>query len=987
MKLTKYLLIAFTVFFSLATYAQGTYEVKGTVKSASDGFPIPGVNVTIEGTASGVATDFDGNYKLKVKNGDVLNFSSVGFTSKSVTVTGQKTIDVTLAEDSETLEEVVVVGYGARKKSDLTGSVSSVKTEELNAFPVSDATQALQGRAAGVVVQSNNGGEPGAPINIQVRGTTSLGASSNPLIVVDGFAGATMPQAGDIASLEVLKDASATAIYGSRGSGGVIIVTTKKGKEGRLSVEFNSNTSVNNTSNLYDLLNREEFIEYRNIFDPTTPYVPGDDFSDNDWQDLIYRTGTILNNQLSFSGGTDKLKAYASVNYFDQDGVVVNSGFNKLTFLSNFEAKVTDKLTLGLNLFVGRSNQDGTSSQSSGTNANGGSDDVVSGSIRFSPDIGFYNEDGTATGSSINPELENPYVIATEIVNETEIDEFRGNMFFNYQILESLSLRSSFGLNTINGRIGFFVPNIFNNSTSEGARLTFNRTTDLLTEHFLTYTKRIGKGDLSLLAGYSYQKIQGENFTAYVGDLLDDELQYYELLGGTPNIVDSNFSIPRVLESQFGRLNYDYDDRYLFTATVRRDASSVFAANNKSAIFPSAAIAWKVSNEDFFDSNTISSLKLRASYGVTGNQALNPGQSLSQYNVIAGPSFSLVQNANPDLKWETSYQTNVGFDLGLLTNKISLSFDYFNIDTKDLLYQVPVLPSLGIANVAIYDNVGEINNRGFEVSINTRNISNEKFSWTTDLNFSAIKNEIVSLDKGLDILGDASPPALSSSTGNTFILREGEAIGSFYGYDYQGIYDGTNIPEGTAVFDDVEGQALYADVDGDDVPDEVIIGDPNPDFTVGLTNTFKYNNFDLNIFFQGVFGGDILNLNEYLFSSSTSNISQEFFEDLKAGNLPTLQDDRRISSRFVEDGTYVRLKNIALGYSLPSDFLDNMGIDNVRVSISAQNLLTFTNYTGPDPEVSYSGNNTTYSSSVIKGHDFGNYPTIKSLTFGVNVKF
>ena len=410
-------------------------------------------------------------------------------------------------------------------------------------------------------------------------------------------------------------------------------------------------------------------------------------------------------------------------------------------------------------------------------------------------------------------------------------------------------------------------------------------------------------------------------------------------------------------------------------------------------LFLQQPLVGKFQNENFLKENeTISNLKLRGSYGLTGNQALSPGQSLSQFNII--PSTTVGEQAtlqesqpeNDDLKWETSFQTNVGLDLGLYNNRVSLSFDYFNIDTEDLIFQAPVPLLLGKANISVFENIGEINNKGIEISLNTRNISNENFSWTTDLNFSTSKNEIIKLKNGTDIIGNAAPSFFSTS--QTYILREGESIGSFWGLEFLGVFDGTNLPEGAAEASDA-GDPLFADFDGDGIADQTIIGDPNPDFTFGITNNFSYKDFDLSVFFQGVVGGDILNLNDSVFNSGVSNVSEEFFEEFRAGNLPTLADRREISSRFVEDGTYVRLKNIALGYNLPKKMLNSIGLENVRLSVSAQNLLTFTDYSGPDPEVSFfgaSGSNNT-SSNVVQGHDFGNYPTIKSFNLGVNVKF
>ena len=999
MKFKSQLTLIALLCFNISLFAQDGYTLTGTVSDDTN-VPVPGASVIIQNTTTGTSTDFDGNYSIEVTNGDVLEISSLGFSTKIVTVDGQETLNVTLATDASLLEEVVVVGYGARKKSDITGSVSSVKSEELNAFPLANAEQALQGRAAGVVVQSNNGGEPGAPIAIKVRGNTSIGANSGPLIVVDGFVGATMPQPSDIQSLEVLKDASATAIYGSRGSGGVVLVTTKKGRNGVLSVEINSNYSLQSTANRLDLLNADEFATYQQTINPT--YSQGTE--DTDWQDVIYTTGSTANHQFSFSGGSEKINFYASANYFKQDGIIVNSDFEKLTFLSNIDAQVTDKLKLGMNLFGSRGTKNGVLTQSTGETANGGGDDVISLAFRFTPDRGIYDENGNFTQNSVGDGVENPYAIANELTNETKTDNYRTNLYASYDILDNLNFRSTFGYSTKNETVGQFKPQTFQLSTGF-ASLANARTTNLLSENYLTYKAELGKGDLTLLGGYSYQKTNTIRFSALTQELLSDDFLFYNLAAGEVQTrrVTSSFSESEI-QSQFGRLNYDYDDKYLITATVRRDGASNFAENEKYAIFPSGAIGWKVSNENFLkDSETISNLKLRASYGVTGNQAISPYQSLAQLAVTPATaietdaSVSVAQEANPDLKWESSYQTNIGLDLGLFNNAISLSLDYYNIDTKDLLLETATSPAYsGAVDLEVFSNVGEINNKGFEISLSTRNISNDNFSWTTDFNLSTNKNEVITLNNG-DIIDSAAPGYFSGK--DTYILREGEAIGLFWGLEYEGVYQGGALPAGTALkgsFSEA-GDPLFADLDGNgeiDTGDQQIMGDPNPDFTFGFTNNFSYKNLDLNIFFQGSQGGEILNLtNVQLFNGDSNSITDVFnaWTPTNTGsNIPSSKiRDREISSRFVEDGSYIRLKNIALGYTFPSDLVENLGLDNLRISVSAQNLLTFTKYSGLDPEVSYfgSGGGDTGSSNVVQGHDFGNYPTVRSINFSLNLKF
>ena len=948
----------------------------------------------------------DGLYTIEVQDGtSVLVYSYIGFTAKEVTVGNQTVINVALEEDASQLDEIVVVGYGSVKKSDITGAVSSVTSEELNAFPVLNAAQALQGRAAGVVVQSNNGGEPGAPISIKIRGNTSISASSAPLIVVDGFVGGIMPQPNDIQSMEVLKDASATAIYGSRGSNGVVLVTTKKGRKGKLSIEINSNYAIQDTANELDLLNAEQFGIYQRELNPG--YTSGD--ANTDWQDLLYRSGSTSNHQFSFSGGSENINFYASANYFKQEGVIINSEFEKISFLSNIDAQVTDKLKLGMNVFGSRDNQDGVPTQSTGLTANGGGDDVVSSIFRFTPDLGVKDVNGENTINSVGDDIDNPYAVATEGVNETKTDNYRANLYLDWEIIENLTFKTTFGFSSANGTLGVFRPSTLittaGNGTGGRATISNFKRSNLLSENYLTYKREIGKGNLTVLGGYSYQKNSTDRFSAGAEGFTSDSFSYYNLGSGSTQLIPTSSYTESEIQSLFGRVNYDYDDKYLLTVTVRRDGASNFAANEKYATFPSGAIGWRMSNEDFLkDSEKISNLKLRASYGVTGNQAISAYQSLASFGSVFTPinggtviNVTPNQVANPDLKWESSYQTNIGLDIGFLNNAISLSLDYYNIDTKDLIIQDSSQPEyLGFLTPASLRNVGEVNNKGFEITLSTRNISKENFSWTTDFNWSTNKNEFVTLLNGNDIFQDASPGYFNID--RTHVLREGEAVGVFWGYEYQGVYQGGDLPAGTAVFEGASaGDQLFSDIDDSGVittADQKIIGNPNPDWSFGFTNDFRYKNFDLNIFFQGVHGGDIMNLtNVQLFngdSNATTDVLNSWTPTNTNTNIPSAKlRGKQISSRFVEDGSYIRLKNISLGYNLPLDLIENLGMDSIRISISAQNLLTFTDYSGLDPEVSFfgSGGGNNGTANTFQGFDFGNYPTVQSFTFSVNLKF
>lgn len=992
---------------SLSAYAQGT--ISGQITDES-GEGLPGVTVQVQGTTAGAITDIDGNFSLSAATDAVLEISYIGFKSQTISLNGQTSLNVTLVVDVTELNEVVVIGYGSVRKSDITGSVSSVKGKDLQAFPLLNAAQALQGRSAGVVVQSENGGEPGASIDIKIRGSTSFSASSSPLVVVDGFVGATMPQQNDIQSIEILKDASAAAIYGSRGSNGVIMVTTKKGIPGKITVEVNSTVSTSETSNRLDLLNADQYTEFQTILNPA--YVQGP--ADTDWQSELFRNGTLHNHQFSVAGGSEQINFYASANYFNQDGVIINSAFERTSFLANIDAQVNDKLKIGVSLFSRKSKKDGIATQSTGSTTNGGGDDVIGLMFRFRPDLGIYNDDGSFTSQNVGGLLDNPFAVATERVNETKEDRSRTNLYLDYKIIDGLSFKTTLGVRSRNENIATYIPSTLT-ETDGGvggtARISNRKSNYILNENYVTYTRDISKGNLTVVAGHSYQKDVTERFSAGASGLIKDSFTFRNLAGAAVPLTPSSSYSETEIESQFGRFNFDWDDKYLVTATVRRDGSSRFSESEKYAIFPSGAIGWRVSSEPFLSSNPIvSNLKLRASYGVTGNTSIPALSSFATFDDVTGLGAGGVvagvvpdQAANGNLRWESSYQTNIGLDLGIFDEKVRLELNYYNIDTKDVLmpdFNTPLY--LGNLTRFALKNIGEINNKGFEISLGTTNIYTDNLQWTTDFNWSTNKTEIVSLIDGLDVFLDASPGYFSRD--RTHILREGEVPGMFWGYVYEGVYVGGALPEGSAMLaGGTIGDPVFAEVADDegnydgviDTNDQQIIGDPTPDFTFGINNTLSYKNFDLNIFIQGSQGGEIFNLTRVQLMNGDANALTDVLDawtiENPESNIPRVgsNSQRELSTRFIEDGSYIRLKNVSLGYTLPTNIVEKVGLSNARVSFSAQNLLTITDYSGLDPEVSYfgGGGESTGDANTTNGFDYGNYPTIQSYTFSVNLKF
>ncbi|WP_421876664.1 SusC/RagA family TonB-linked outer membrane protein [Marinoscillum sp.] len=991
---TKYYrTLMFMVLMLVTFWALGQGKtVTGTVTSSEDGEGLPGVSVLIEGSQQGTITDMNGNFSLSVPSSDaVLVFSFIGFTQKKVSVGSQTTLRVAMDVDIQSLEEVVVVGYGAMKKSDLTGSVASIKAEDIDAFPALSAVQTLQGRAAGVQISANNGGQPGVNYSIRVRGTNSINSSSEPIRVVDGFVGAEMPPPQDIESIEILKDASATAIYGSRGSNGVILITTKKGKSGQMKVDFNSSYSVQNTTNKLDLLNGQEFATYIQNFSPNYQYLG----ANTDWQDEIYRQGFISNNQLSLSGGTDAVRFYISGTLFDQDGVVIGSDYKRYSFNSNVDIKATDYLKVGVNLYGRRSTESGIRTQEgSGGSGQAG---VVGAAMRFNPDLGIYNEDGSFTVAQVGDQIDNPFAMATEYDRERVTDRFQTNTFAELSITDWLSFKTTLGIGITNSRDGEFWPTtLIRGAGSNGfASLSSDKSTSLLSENYFTISKTFGIHNFVWVNGYSYQKNAGEGWSTSSSGFINDAGRFWALVQGSEPGTPSSGYGQSIIKSYYTRFNYSLMDRYNFTFTARQDGASNFSKNNKWAFFPSGAFAWNVKEESFMQGvSAIDQLKLRVSYGEVGNQAIGSYQSLARLSPFNPPTAGLnalgpTELSNSYLTWETTSQFNIGTDIGLIKGRVNITMDYYKKTTNDLLFRRELPSYIGVDDQ--YQNVGAIENKGFEFSLNSNNLVGD-FKWETNFNISANRNRILELPDSVEYRSNGPGHML---LGITNVLVEGQPIGAFYGYQYDGIYQvGDEILPGSG-FEQVPGGEKFKDVSGADGgpdgelsnEDRVIIGDPNPDFIWALNNTFKYKGFDLNVFFQGSHGNDMMSFTQMELEtlSGKANASRVALRAWTPENpntdIPMASSGRtyKVSSRWVYDGSYVRLKNIVLGYTFPGNFLDKVHIRSLRVYASAQNLLTITDYPGLDPEVSYRNGSST------SGLDYAGYPNVRTFTFGLNL--
>jgi TonB-linked SusC/RagA family outer membrane protein len=986
--------VLFIVFSVIATSAQSSQaEVKGVVTSASDQSPIPGANVFIKGTTTGTVTDFDGNYDVSASTGDILVFSFLGYVTQEISYTGQATINVMMAEDTALLDEVVVVGYGKSvRKEDLTGAVSVVGTKDIEKSPLVNVDQALQGRASGVQVTQSSGA-PGAGFKIRVRGSNSITGNNSPLIVVDGLIDVDINSVNpnDIQSISVLKDASSSAIYGNRAANGVIIITTKRGTSGKAVIEYGSYISFSDPSNDVALLSTAEFIDFANFLNNGQAGVPLVEFNTPqkiadriansvDYQDAVFRSAIAQNHQLSFRGGSENMNYYVSGNYLDQEGIAINTNFKRYSLRSNINSDLTDKLTLNTSINLIR--QEGLN------NAPEFGANLALEAIGFDKTTpifdsnGNYNRQTTLTSGVQTSVLTNPVFRANESNGTSTVNRVQANMSLNYNLLKNLDLNISGGIDYANTAVATFTPPstdalnivasqeaINNNNTQYAIRLNYNNTFN-------------EKHNIEATAIYEERKNLSTNFNATGTGFFTGSTTFDNLGLADTQAINSGTS-ERNLRSFIGRATYNYDSRYLVTASVRYDESSVFV-NGQGAVFPSFALGWNINNEDFFKSETISNLRLRGGWGQTGNELIPTTATLNllrnnQWLPFGGSGggFTAIlpgtRLANPDLTWETTTQTNIGVDLGVLNDRFTLSFEYYVKTTEDLLLTSPVPRFTGRVDQII--NAGEVQNKGFDLTLSGRIIQNENFSWDMSANISSNKNEIKSLANGET---EIFPGLVAGPIPIPTIVRVGEPIGTFYGFVYEGV-------------DQTNGDAIYADTD--EPNNQAVIGDPNPDFTYGINSNMSYKGFDLNLFIQGVSGNDIYNRARALILGRDGRIPFGTSAELRntwspsntSGTIPSLlaTNVQNESSEFIEDGSFLRLKNISLGYTLRnSQALNSIGAESLRIYISGQNLITITDYSGLDPEVNNGGQD-----DRLAGVDIGALPTPKTVTLGLNLKF
>lgn len=982
--------------------------IKGVVKD-SNGDPLLGVNVIVKGSTIGAVTDIDGNFSFEAPAGSILVVSYIGFKSQEIKVKGNTPLNIILKEDSEALDEVVVVGYGVQKKSDVTGALSSVKGDELTKLSISRTDQALQGQMAGVMVQ-NSVAAPGEEPNIIIRGGNSLKGDNAPLIVIDGVLGGDLSliDPNDITSIEVLKDASSTSIYGSRGANGVIMVTTKRGSTGKPSVSYSGYVSVSQVSKKMDMLNGQELYDLLKEAQENYPtsalkipsWVDPNNLNNTDWQDEVFRSAPMTGHSLSVSGGTETTKYSLSGNYLLQQGIIKNSDFNRAGVRANVEQKLGKNVTVGMLLNASRS-----SSTSASINQMNGSDGggVTYSALGFGPLVPVYKEDGSFSGPlKDGAQMNNPVALINDQVVDKDHSYFQGTAFLEWEILKGLRFRTAWSYTYSDKRQRQFTSgeNLLSYKGQGYAYVENKETTNWLGENTLTYSKTFNKDhSLNVVAGftaeasdYFYNTSSGKGFDI-------ESLGYWNMgLADNSLLSVGSGGNHSAIASWLGRVNYAYKGKYLASVSFRADGSSKFAKNNKWGYFPSAALGWRISEEDFMkDISWIQNLKLRGSYGETGSQAITPYQSLASFSttsyVLGGNSaVALVPGRvpNPDLKWETTKQTDIGIDLSVLGGRISLVADYYYKKTIDLHYDKILPYYTGYSSQT--QNIGSKQNKGWEFSLNTQNLVGD-LKWSTSVNIALNKEKVLDLGDDQYFYTNGSGGALGAGFNETGIVQVGKPLGNFYGYVFDGIYQNKTEVNKLSSSTARVGAVKFKDLDGDGkitTEDRTIIGNANPDFIFGIGNDFSYKDFDLSFLFQGTYGNDIMNLMTVTFSElpSNSNNTGNAFRYVKdswrgEGTSNTQQALNEgvgpASTRFIEDGSYIRLKNLTLGYTLPKSLTTQWGISNLRLYISGQNLFTITGYSGYDPEVS------SRTGNYNLGFDGGSYPAIRSYTFGLNL--
>ncbi len=999
--------------------SQQQQAVTGTVKDA-EGTPIPGVTIFVKGTTNGTVTDLDGNYQItNIPEDGILVFSFVGMETQEVPMQGRTQINVTLKAATYALDEVVAIGYGYQKKSDLTGAVVSVSSEDLNlGGTVSNAAEALQGRTAGVLVTQNSKA-PGGSVSVRIRGSNSISSTNEPLYVVDGFptSNGTDINPNDIESMQILKDASATAIYGARGANGVILISTKRGEAGENLISYNGYVGTQKVVNPFDMISGKQYMELSNALYQEIEGQENQEYAvytqsqlqsnvNTNWIDETTRRGIVQDHNLQFRGGSEKTRVLTSLGYFDQKGVMKNTDFSRLSGRVNVDQKINDYIRAGATVFAQREQSNFQLYDGNILNSN-----VLLGILTYDPTVPVYNADGSF-GRPPGGRGDNPLANLLERTNDMIKDKFNGNVFLEIEPFEGLTGRVNGGVELLHRFEGRYLPrSTYQGSIDNGvANRSEYSSVHQLVDAVVNYQRTIANDhSLNIMGGYSYENFSYQGESIGVKGFSTDIYSYHNVGAASTITGVSSYKRERLLASFFGRFNYSYKDKYLATFTLRADGSSRFGSDQRWGRFPSGSLAWRLGEEPFIQNfNLFSNLKLRLGYGKTGNDQVgeyasyalmsNTHLTFDADTNTAGTHPNPNTPENPSLKWETTSQYNVGLDMGFFNSRLNLSLDAYSKKTSDLLIQKNLPTYSGF--FVVQSNVGSIQNRGFELELNSVNTT-RKLKWETRFNFAVNRNEVLDLGGESEIYITSSKPVGDVSEEQYAVIREGEPLGSLFGYVYEGVLQQgetyapqPNAKPGDPKFKDISGPE--GKPDGEITSDDrTIIGSAQPDFIFGLTNTFTYQSFDLSIFVHGSVGNDLLNMNRmnlewkrttdaldrWTPSNTDTNLPRNGFYYSKYGGFT--------NSHFIEDASFIRLKNLTLGYTIPSKL--NF-VNSLRLYFTAENLFTITGYSGWDPEVDTKGYEVSTRGNVQNanagaGLDFNSYPSMKSFTLGLNVTF
>ncbi len=1026
------------------------------------GYPVVGAAIVETGTTNGTVADIDGNYSLSV-NSNSLSISFIGFQSQTLDITGKNVVDVTMHEDNIELGDVVVVGYGTMKRSDVTGSVVSVGDDAIKESVSTSIDQVLQGRAAGVQIQANTG-TPGGSSSIRIRGTNSLNASSQPIFVIDGVIidaangdndGNSNPLSAinpsDIVSMDILKDASATAIYGSRASNGVIMITTKRGKAGEATITYDGYVGMQQMPKKIEVLNLREYAAHHNtiadygVTSASSQYVRPDLLGDGtDWQDELFRKAIMTSHNLSVSGGSEKVTYALSGGYLKQDGIAIGSDYRRLSLRGNVDAQVKKYLKAGINFSLSDSKQSTATSNS-----------IIMYALQSQPSIPVRDADGGYGGPTENYQPSNPVAMALIADNYNKKQNFRFNTYLEGTFLTDFTFKSELSVDYNLNKYYYYMPDYYfsewNQNDTRTSTWTKTDTRYWSWRNILTYNHTFNDmHNLNVMIGQEMSDSNYENQMSTTTGFLSNNATDISA-GSYSDSRTTGYRNETSLFSYFGRAFYSFNDRYLLTFTLRRDGSSKFADGHRWGWFPSAALAWKVSNEDFFENarEVMNNFKIRLGWGSTGNQNISDWAymaMLANKSTWAGVGVLNANTANPDLKWESTKSTNIGVDLNFFNNRIEVIADYYYKKTDDLLMQIDMPSFLGSSGSGAasnpWANIGSLENKGFELTLNTVNIDKGDFMWRSNVVFSLNRNKVKRLDSATGSLPKTLQVGSDVATVTNTVV--GKAIGQFWGYKVIGRFESAAdfyyrdsetgeikqvaLPEGTSI-NMTDGQQdsndgggikigdyIFADLNGDGVidnNDQTFIGNPEPKFTWGFGNSFSYKGFDLSFQLSGSYGNDVVNYNRRFIeqTGATGNVTKDAanyaqisqidpnatgatnWRNYHVTNTGTDQpristssasnQNYRMSDKYVEDGSYIRLQNISFAYSLPKHILERTNFfTNVKVYINLQNVYTWTKYKGYDPEVG-----SLYGQALYNGIDYGRYPSPKIYTVGLNFSF